>query len=218
MDQKLLFLINREWTHPAFDRVMAAASAFEIWLLPMIALVLLVWLRGGFRGRAFLLVAALAVGVNDGLISKTLKRLADRPRPHQALTGVRMLDLAKARFRPMALFQPLKIKASRAAEEDVDGRSFPSSHTMNTSAVALVCALFFRRGWLAFVPALLVGYSRVYTGSHWPSDVFTSIVLAAGATLLFVAALELLWRRFGARILPQIRDLHPSLIASRGAA
>jgi undecaprenyl-diphosphatase len=151
MDQKLLFLINREWTSTLLDWVMVIASSFSLWALPMVVLALLVWFRGGFRARAFLVVAVLAVAVNDGLISRTLKRVADRPRPHQVLPGVRILDLAKARFRPAALAQPLKIKTSRPSTGEIEGRSLPSSHTMNTIAVALVCAAFYRRraGWLS---------------------------------------------------------------------
>ena len=213
MDQKLLFLVNREWTHPALDWIMAAASAFEIWIIPIAALAIALWLRGGLKGRAFLIVAALAVGLCDGVLAKNLKRAADRPRPHQALPDVRTVDLAKARFRPVALFKPLKIKMSRPAGGEIDGRSFPSSHTMNTVAVALVCAAFYpRRGWLAFLPATIVAYSRVYTGSHWPSDVLGSILLGCGVTLLFLAACEAAWRRWAPRYLSALATTHPWLL------
>ena len=64
MDQKLLFLINREWTGPVLDRVMAVASSAALWTVPLVLLVLAVIVRGGFRARAFavvvLLVGALA--------------------------------------------------------------------------------------------------------------------------------------------------------------
>src|SRR5438046_617239 len=85
MDQKLLFLINRQWTGPVLDRFMGLLSSFDAWIPPMIVLIgLLLW-RGGFRGRAFVLTAALIVGINDGVVARTLKRWVDRPRPHQVL-------------------------------------------------------------------------------------------------------------------------------------
>jgi len=212
MDQKLLFLINRQWTSPALDYFMALMSSFDAWTPPLVVLILAALWRGGFRARAFVLTAALIVGFNDGVLARTLKRLADRPRPHQVVGDVRMVELAKVKPRLLALTQPLKIKFSRPATGDVEGRSFPSSHTVNTITVALVCACFYRRwGWLAFVPALLVGYSRIYTGSHFPSDILTSIFLGLGSTLLLLAALEWLWRKKGARLLPQVHALHPSL-------
>jgi hypothetical protein len=53
MDQKLLFLINRQWTSEALDWVMVIASSLDLWLWPMIVLVLATWWRGGFRrGRS----------------------------------------------------------------------------------------------------------------------------------------------------------------------
>jgi undecaprenyl-diphosphatase len=213
VDQKLLFLINQEWTNSALDRVMAIASSFDLWVLPMAVLGLLICWRGSFRARAFLVVAVLAVAMNDGLISRNLKRLADRPRPHQVLPGVRIVDLAKAKFRLAALGLPLKIKASKPNSGEIDGRSLPSSHTMNTMAVALVCTAFYRRrGWLAFIPAAIVGYSRIYTGAHWPSDVVISVFLGLGTTLLLLATFERVWRKAVPRLFPAFAQAHPSLL------
>ena len=217
MDQKLLFLINREWTGPALDRFMALMSSLPAWLpLLVIAGLLALW-RGGFRARAFVLTAGLIVGINDGLVAHSMKRAVDRPRPHQVFDGVRVVDLAKATPRLLAVAKPASVKLSEAADdiEKIEGRSFPSAHTMNMISAALVAACFYRRrGWLAFVPALLVSYSRVYVGAHWPSDVVTSIFLGLGATLLLLAACEMLWRRQAARFFPQLHAAHPSLFAA----
>jgi len=213
MDQKLLFLINHQWTCSALDYVMALVSSFDAWIPPLILLVgLLLW-RGGFRVRAFVLSAALIVGINDGLLSRTLKHIVDRPRPHQTVNDVRQVDLAKAHPRLLALGKPLVIKYSQPTGGDVEGRSFPSSHTVNTISVALVTVCFYRRrGWLAFIPAMAVAWSRIYTGSHWPSDVLTSIFLGLGSTLLLLCGLEWLWGKMGARFLPTIHRQNPSLL------
>jgi undecaprenyl-diphosphatase len=217
MDQKLLFLINRQWTGPVLDRVMALLSSFDAWVLPMILLIAFALWRGGFRTRVFLVCAGLLVGINDGVISNSLKHLVGRPRPHQSIDGVRQVDLAKATPRIIAVTKPLKIKLSEAAPnlDEVSGRSFPSSHTVNIMTVALLTALFFRGiGLLAFLPALGVAYSRIYTGSHWPSDVIASIFLGLGTTLLMIGGLEWLWKKYGARFAPALRERHPSLLSS----
>lgn len=199
------------------DRVMALLSSFDAWVVPMILLIGLVLWRGGFHARAFVLCAGMLVGINDGVISNSLKHLVRRPRPHQSVDAVRQVDLAKATPRIIAVTMPLKIKLSEAATDlsAIQGRSFPSSHTVNIMTVALLATLFFRRfGWLAFLPALGVAYSRIYTGSHWPSDVFASIFLGIGTTLLMLGGLEWLWKKHGARLAPALHERHPSLLPS----
>ncbi len=215
MDQTLLFLINRQWTSPGLDLFMAGVSSFDVWL-PFAALLAVgIAIRGGFRARAFLATALVVVAINDGVVSRSLKRAVDRPRPHQSLNDVRQVDLAKARPRVLALFKTPKVKLSRTTLEDVDGRSFPSSHTMNTISVALVAVFSFgRRAWWAFALAGLVGYTRIYTGAHWPSDVVTSIFLGLGATMLWLAIAEWLWRKGAGHLLPRIHSAHPSLLAA----
>ena len=215
MDQKLLFLINREWTSPAADRLMALVTSWDVWL--PIAAILIVWLlvKGSFKERAFVVTVVVIVGINDGVISNSLKRLVNRPRPHQSVEGVRVVDLAKAKPRILAIFSPAKVKLSKPGTDPVEGRSFPSSHTMNMFSVALLAVCFYgrRMAW-GFGIAALVGYSRIYVGVHWPSDVITSIFLAFGTSLLMLAGLDALWRRCGAAWWPTVQARHPSLLAA----
>ncbi len=70
MDQKLLFLINREWTGAVLDRVMTVASSSALWTVPLVALVLAVLVLGGFRGRALVVVALLAVALYDAIVGQ----------------------------------------------------------------------------------------------------------------------------------------------------
>jgi undecaprenyl-diphosphatase len=214
MDQKLLFLINREWTNPFMDRLMALMSSFAAWV-PLLAVVtaLALW-RGGFRARAFVLSAALIVTFDDSVLSNSIKHLVHRPRPFQEMDNVRQVSLARARPRLLAVLKPPTIRLSEAeGAPGNSGRSFPSSHTVNTISLAIVTACFYRRfGWISFFPALLVAYSRIYNGAHWPSDVITSLFLGVGATLTLLALLDWLWRAKGGLFFRDLHARHPGLL------
>lgn len=192
---------------------MAAASSFDFWwpFLLVAGIVILIW--GDFRLRVMLLAIGLAVGVTDALVVDTIKGQVGRPRPHDALPGVRTLDLAKAKPRFLALSQPLRVEVSTESIQGAGGNSFPSGHAANNFAVAAVCFAFYRRwGWLVFLPAALVSYSRIYVGAHWPLDVAVSCLIGAGIGFLTVAVLEWIWRRWGGRILVRRYENHPSLL------
>ena len=64
---------------------------------------------------------------------------------------------------------------------------------------------------LLIIPAAVVAYSRVYVGSHWPSDVAISYIMGIGMSLLLLAGYEALWQKIGPRWLPRLYKAHPTL-------
>lgn len=213
MDQEAFYLINHAWAHPLLDRVMAVASSWDFWWPFLLGGGLAILAFGGFRARTMLVAAGLAVGITDGVVVDTLKHVVGRPRPHEELVGVRTLDLGRAKPRFLALGKPLKEKYSKPGIPPARGNSFPSGHASNNFAMATVVAVFYRRwGWLAYFPASLVAYSRIYVGSHWPADVVVSCFIGAGIAFLVVAGLEAVWRKRGAKWFPAWFANHPLLL------
>ncbi len=88
----------------------------------------------------------------------------------------------------------------QAYPEQIDARlvdtaeeaSFPSGHAVNSVVFWGYLAMAFRRRWLYVVApiiVLLVGFSRLYLGLHWPLDVLGGIIV--GLILLGFAYLML---------------------------
>ena len=65
--------------------------------------------------------------------------------------------------------------------------SFPSGHTSMAFNVATALTLNYPK-WYVYVPAYLwassVGYSRMYLGVHYPSDVLVGAVIGSGTAIL----------------------------------
>lgn len=109
------------------------------------------------------------------------------------------LIIARQRPNPALLFDPLS--------PETGSNSFPSGHV--SFAVALGFAVYFlARGsrWskgtaaAAVVMALLVAWSRLYIGVHYPTDVAASFLAASAAVLLLAG----LWNRFAPPILGRL--------------
>jgi undecaprenyl-diphosphatase len=67
------------------------------------------------------------------------------------------------------------------------GQSFPSGHTTLAFATATSLTLEYKK-WYVAVPAYVwaasAGYSRLYLGMHYPSDVFAGAIIGAGSGFL----------------------------------
>jgi undecaprenyl-diphosphatase len=226
MDQQLEILINREWITPWADKLLSFLADFGAWAPWLILLLALGVIFGNFRFRAALLAAGLAVGLSDGVGVNLLKHAVGRPRPSQVEPGVRVVELGRApsglpkitgvtrdpviKF-PNGLEKP--VQPGKVKLINVTGRSFPSGHAANNMAVATVLILFFGwRGALYLPLALLIAYSRIYTGSHWPMDVVGGMILGIAGGVIATRLLQYLWRRFGSSILPRLAEAHPELI------
>ena len=170
LDNRLLLAINRAHS-PLLDAVMVFASNRLVWF-PVYA-VLIGWLIYHFRRRALLLLPLViaAIGLADSITSRLFKPFFGRPRPCHDARLVGLLHLP----------------------DGCGGMfGFLSSHDANSMALAVFLAVVLPPGRFrglkvgASLWCLLLSYSRMYLGAHYPTDVLGGA--AVGAFLGWLAA------------------------------
>jgi undecaprenyl-diphosphatase len=194
---------------------MAAVSDSEIWRPLFVAVGISALLFGGFKARAFVICLALSLLIGS-FVTSTLKSAVDRRRPKQ-VESVRMVQLQKARPKFLTLSQKPTIRFSDSSDRSRSGPSFPSGHVATNTIIAVFCTVFYRRGWLYWFVTALVGYSRIYLGAHWPSDVIATVFLGVGESMFVLAVFEWIWKILGRKWTPQLFARHPSLVGDSNA-
>ena len=88
--------------------------------------------------------------------------------------------------RPWVLDPDFTIVESARAE--ATGYSFPSGHSQNIATLGTYFSERVRKVWFivaASILILLVGFSRMYLGVHYPSDVIVGVILGVSVTIGF---------------------------------
>ena len=160
IDQQLLLFIN-SLNSPFFDQVMHAISGKLIWV--PLYLAILIFLGIKYKRKFFIILIFIILAVT----------LAD-----QGSVFVKNLFL---RLRPC--HEPSLKGLVHLVNGECGGMyGFVSSHATNSFNVALLSLLFIKKRWYSIsiiAWALVVGYSRIYLGVHYPGDVLCGSFLGA---------------------------------------
>jgi undecaprenyl-diphosphatase len=153
-DEWLFRILNEKAANPVFDAVMPVITERAYFIGPLIVLWLLLFWRAGKRGRIVAFLTLLVITAGDQLSAHVLKPIFGRERPPYALESVRLIVDTTRSF------------------------SFPSAHATNSFAVASFVSSFYPVTRVPlYVLAVLIAYSRVYVGVHYPFDILGGAVL-----------------------------------------
>ncbi len=214
LDTELFRFINLKLVNPVLDVGMPLASHNPLFgPLVLLAIVLLVW-KGRARGLLCVLMLALILPLGDGMVCNTLKHAIGRPRPYAALPDVHRPG-SSANSDTMA--PPAPSSEGQAVPRSYPPgslTSMPSSHAANWFAATMILFIYYRRSvWFMLPAAMVVGFSRIYNGVHYPSDVLVGAILGAGYAATGVWTLNALWQWAGRKWFPLWWKALPSLMA-----
>jgi undecaprenyl-diphosphatase len=147
-DLSLFRAINGGWTHWSLDFLFSLFHHGPSWFLVLVPIGIFVAWRSPGPTRRVIFIAAAALLITDFTTARILKPLFERPRPCHELEAVRLLVKCGGLY------------------------GFPSGHAATSAALCLTLGAHFRRAlpWLVGLVGL-IGYSRIYTGVHYPLDV-----------------------------------------------
>lgn len=163
MNHAVFDFINKTIKNPVFDQVIPLFSDKDFVVIPGIVVFGLVLYFGRRHARTCMLALLLAFLLADVGSEKVIKEIFKAKRPYAVVE-----DTNVHRNDGWIVYDP-------AWYGTVDTRKtygFPSSHAANVAAFAVVLAFINRKTLYGTVPlAFLVGFSRIYTGDHFPSQV-----------------------------------------------
>ena len=190
-DHQLFLSLNFDGG-PVVDRLMLTVSGTAMWL-PLYALILwLVWRRGGWRNVivfTVLMIAALALsdmvsGIfkGNGVLGDLLPGFEPRWRP-MFTPSLEGLDIAPDSLRALRMTGTPGNWTVHVPVEAVSGRfGTVSAHAATIVALAVLSASVIRRRWftvLMIFCTLLICYSRIYLGKHFPMDLVWGTLVGA---------------------------------------
>ncbi|MDP4218904.1 MAG: phosphatase PAP2 family protein [Bacteroidota bacterium] len=166
-DFAILQFINVTLSAPWLDHAMIFLTNVRNWVPVYIVAFAFVIFKYKWTGVRMVVACLLLVGLTDLLTNRILKEIVARPRPCSLLAD------------PSGAYSWI-----RTPDGVRLGYSFPSSHAVNNFAGVVFFILLFPKVkkllWL-FVPATIVALTRIYLGLHYPSDVFTGMLIGAAA-------------------------------------
>ena len=166
IDKNILIFINQTLSFSFFDFIMPAITNEHNWTIPILFLILYMLLFNKIKGKIILTILIITLGINDYFCASILKPYFSRLRPsHEFLEYINLLVPKGGKW------------------------SFPSNHASNMFALATTLGYFYSKtkNSLYFL-AIIVCFSRVYVGVHYPFDVLIGGIVGYSISWIIINA------------------------------
>lgn len=164
LDRELLLYLNSFHT-PWLDPIMLLITKTFFWLPLYLFLLYLVFRNFKKESWIVLIGVAITILLADQITSSIMKPFFERLRPSREPSLVGLVHLVNG--------------------YNGGKYGFASSHAANTFATALFFFLLFRDRyrwvWILFVWAVVMTYTRIYLGVHYPGDIIVGMLVGLGA-------------------------------------
>jgi len=149
IDHVVFHFINGTIANPMLNWLMPVVTNENNVAIPLILIILWMILFNGKRGKIAAVLLILAVVLTDIIAAQLIKPWIGRIRPSHA-----MLD-------------EINLLVSKGGKY-----SFVSNHAANTMSAATIIGYFYKKWkYITVGISLIVGFSRIYVGVHYPFDV-----------------------------------------------
>jgi len=184
LDQSLLLFLN-SFHNSFWDKAVTIFTSIEIWI-PFYLLIIYFIVKTYKRNSIYIIILiGLSIVISDQF-SGLIKNLVERLRPtHDPVLG----NLIHNVYNRGGAF------------------GFFSAHAANTFTLAIISAKLFKNQFytfLIFFWAILVSYTRIYIGLHYPGDILTGWIWGFLTGFVIYQVMILVQKRYFTATFPDI--------------
>ena len=173
LDTALFYFLNVKLQNGFFDFLMPILTNLDYWRIPLGLGVILLFVFGKKKGRIAVILLVLGITLSDQVCNNLIKPLVGRIRPCNVLENIHLLVNCTKSY------------------------SFPSSHAMNMfTGVTLLSYSYRKIRVILFIMAILVSYSRIYVGVHYPFDVLAGAILGVFCAFIILIVFKFVSKNF----------------------